>query len=110
MRGLTGRVSGNFGEITVDMALSCETWGSPKVELSTEEATRPRFQAFYVTQMNGGGLVVTTAERRFEIAAVDIMKTGFEVMPDALRFAHDIRDKQTGEMIPVDLTFDCADR
>ena len=109
-RGLTGRVSGNFGEIAVDAALSCETWGSPKVELSTEEATRPRFQAFYVTQMNGGGLVVTTDERRIEVAAVDIMKTGFDVTPDALRFAHDIRDKQTGATIPVDLTFDCAER
>ena len=69
-RGLTGRVSGNFGDIAVDAPLSCETWGSPKVELSTEEATRPRFQAFYVTQMNAGGLVVTTDERRFEVAAV----------------------------------------
>jgi hypothetical protein len=47
LRGLTGRVSDNFGEIAVDAALSCGTWGSPKVELSTEEATRPCVQAFY---------------------------------------------------------------
>jgi hypothetical protein len=53
LRGLTGRVSGNFGEIAVDAALSCGTWGSPKVELSTEEATRPRVQGFLQCRRSG---------------------------------------------------------
>lgn len=51
-------------------------------------------------------MTVTTEERNFELIAVGTMKTGFEVTPDALHFAHDIRD--TDDV--VDLTFDCGAR
>jgi hypothetical protein len=109
-RGLTGRVSGTFGDLAIDKPLSCDSWGSEVVAIATEKASLPRLEAFYAPAMKGGSLVVTTEERKFELVAVGIMKTEFEITPDALRFAHEVRDKQTGEMIPVDLTFDCSSR
>lgn len=109
-RGLTGRVFGRFGDLAIDRPLGCESWGTDTVEIATEKAGLPRLQAFYVPAMQGGSVILTTAERSYEIVAAGIAKTEFEVTPDALRFAHEVRDKQTGAMIPVDLTFDCANR
>lgn len=109
-RGLNGRVTGSFGTIAVDMPLDCGTWQNGNVELSTEQAARPQVQAFYVREMKNGALVFITEDRQFQIGAAGIMKTAFEETEDTLRFAHDIRDKQTGAMIAVDLTFDCSTR
>lgn len=109
-RGLTGRVFGTFGDLAIDRPLSCASWGTDTVEIATEAASLPRLEASYLAAMEGGSLVVTTDERSYQIVAARIAKTEFEVTPDALRFAHEVRDRQTGAMIPVDLTFDCANR
>lgn len=107
-RGLTGRVRGNFGALAIDRPLGCESWGADVVELATEKAGLPRIEAFYVAAMEGGTVVVTTEERQYQLTAVAIMKTEFEITPDTLRFAHEIRDRPSGEAIAVDLTFDCS--
>lgn len=109
-RGLTGRVFGTFGDLAIDKPLGCESWGSDAIEIATERASLPRLQASYFRAMGDGILTVTTEERKFEMVAIRMIKTEFEVTPDALRFAHDIRYRQTGQTIAVDLTFDCTVR
>jgi hypothetical protein len=110
-RGFTGRVTGTIDGKTIDEALFCGGWDdASSIGARTDEGEAVSAELFVRRDTGHGTIEIEAEGELYQIVAAPLAGTEFEITGDSVRFAEELKSRQSGETYTVDLTFDCKDR